>query len=157
MTTLKEQLKLLDGEEFIYVYVHTKDKEVLHRDDVTSILKDSKYLDEEIGKVEISFKEQAIDIYLEKTSGEIHAEKIINTISIQLQEINLNLALLVNSKNSVSVKRRDIANPLFFFDPTKTGKEYSGSVRFKAINADLYSAEQIKKSLQIVDSVLLGG
>ena len=47
-----------------------------------------------------------------------------------------------------------IANRLLFFDATVRATEYTGGVTVKAINAHLFTGEQIKKALDMVDAFM---
>lgn len=73
-------------------------------------------------------------------------------MSKKLNELELNL--LIIDEQQYAVKRKDIANPLFFFNPNQ--KSYNGSVVFKSINTDCYTPQQIKGALEAVNSYLMG-
>lgn len=74
-------------------------------------------------------------------------EKNLQKLIEKLYKIGLSL---VDYENGMfSIKRRDIANPLMFFN---VNEEYTGTVKVKSININLYTPEQVWKSLGYVET-----
>ena len=53
-----------------------------------------------------------------------------------------------------SITPKGIANRMLFFDASLPPEEYTGGIIFKSINTTLFSGDQIKKSLELVDDFL---
>lgn len=81
-------------------------------------------------------------------------ETILNNIAEEVYELGLVLRQEIE-KNSFSIAKKDIANPMFFFDIKEIGKEYTGTVYFKAVNVGIFTSKQIKGALEIVNEHLL--
>lgn len=82
-------------------------------------------------------------------------KNILNKIGSELGALKLRLVDYNNG--TYAVGRQDIANPLLFFKIKNSGKNYTGTIGVKAINAPLYTQGQIKGALQIVDRYLQEG
>lgn len=85
---------------------------------------------------------------------EYYSDLSFDALMQKLSEIGLSVCWDVE-RDWVSVGKREIANPMLWFDPREEKADYSGSVEVKAINAYLFSKEQIHKSLELVNSFLL--
>lgn len=69
----------------------------------------------------------------------------------KLSQIGLRVVWDIDKKWA-SVGSPSFANPLIWFDAYS--EDYHGEVTVKSINASLFTAEQIKKALMLVDEFL---
>lgn len=78
----------------------------------------------------------------------------LKEFNIKINELGLSLCWDIDRKN-VSVGKPKIANPMLWFNPCIEEKDYDGSVKVKSINSPLFTGEQIRKSLMLIDEFLL--
>lgn len=69
----------------------------------------------------------------------------------KLGQIGLCVVWDIDEKRA-SVGSPSFANPLIWFDAYS--EDYHGAVKVKSINASLFTAEQIRKALMLVDEFL---
>lgn len=72
----------------------------------------------------------------------------------ELNRVGLSLCWDVDKKN-ISVGKREIANPMLWFNPRTEKEDYTGTVKFKSINTPLFTEKQIYTALRLVDSLLM--
>lgn len=77
-----------------------------------------------------------------------------NEFSNELKKLGLSLCWDVN-KEFISVGNPNFANPIIWFNPRIEKSDYTGSVTVKSINAPLFTGEQIRRALQLVDELLM--
>lgn len=78
----------------------------------------------------------------------------LKEFNTKINELGLSLCWDIDGKN-VSVGKPKIANPMLWFNPYIEEKDYDGSVKVKSINAPLFTGEQIRKTLILVDEFLM--
>ncbi|WP_143804810.1 hypothetical protein [Paraliobacillus ryukyuensis] len=77
----------------------------------------------------------------------------INKLYDELGKLGLGTVWDADDKN-VSIGNPSFANPLLWFNAYTKKEDYHGTISIKSINAPLFTGEQIKKSLYLVDTFL---
>jgi len=67
----------------------------------------------------------------------------------------LDLSIKLYSDNLWSIGYSKIANPMLYFNPSIEEDDYMGNVDVKAINLRLFTAEELRESLLLVNKLLL--
>ncbi|MCL1700757.1 hypothetical protein [Lysinibacillus sp. Bpr_S20] len=68
---------------------------------------------------------------------------------------NLGLSITIHNDSLWSVGYKRIANPMLYFNPLIEEENYDGNITVKSINVRMFNANELKKTLILIDELLL--